>query len=69
MAETRPEIDLEARSTREGFLGELLRRAEESDPEQFVDPLSLVFSKANPLPTDEVERRELIKEFRWALVL
>lgn len=67
--ETRTEIDLEVRAEQDNFLGEVLRRARRTQPAEFGEALSEVFSgRRGPLqPLEEQEIQGLIEEARWYL--
>ncbi len=67
---TRLELDIDARTRQDDFLGAVLKRGETASPGAFADALALVFSGRRdrlPLPR-EAEMREWIEEARWYLV-
>lgn len=70
---TRPEIDIDAISERDDFIGQLLKEASEADPVDFEDALAEVFSgryarRNGPLkPPSPDQISEWLNEARWYL--
>lgn len=71
--QTRPQIDIEAISERDDFVGQLLREASDADPADFEDALAEVFSgryarRNGPLkPPNPAQISEWLNEARWYL--
>ena len=67
--QTRPNLDIESRSSQDDFLGSVLRRAKSADPREFTKVLAEVYSTRQdtlPIPREN-EIQDWIEEAKWLL--